>query len=82
MRTPIIVIATVVLVLLTASCALIEKARYAGAEYAGRAVALECALSLDEREKNLIAVNGWLLANNITSRAVAFDCDADGSPDF
>ncbi|KKK92087.1 hypothetical protein LCGC14_2706460, partial [marine sediment metagenome] len=66
----------------TVACALIEKIRYYGAEAAGRAVALECALSLDERQKNLTAINGWLTAQGVTARAVAFDCDGDGLPDF
>lgn len=64
------------------SCALIEQARYVGAEVAGRAVALECALSIDERKANLAAINGWLLANNVTARAIALDCDGDGQSDF
>ncbi len=64
------------------SCALVERARMYGAEAAARAVALECSLSQPERQKNLDAVNGWLLANNVTGRAVALDCDGDGLPDF
>ena len=74
-------VSTVLLVFL-GSCALVERARMYGAEAAARAVGLECALSQAEREKNLDAINGWLLANNMTSRAVALDCDGDGSPDF
>lgn len=68
--------------LLLSGCAVTDRARMYGAEAAGRAVALECALSKTEREKNLDAVNGWLLAQNITNRAVALDCDGDGISDF
>ena len=82
MKTPLVVIGAVILVATAASCALIEDARYASAEYAGRAVALECALSIEERKKNLVAINGWLLANLVTARAVAFDCNGDGMSDF
>ncbi len=64
------------------SCALIDEIRYVGAEAAGRAVAFECGLSLDERQKNLSAINGWLNGSGVTGRATAFDCDGDGSPDF
>ena len=64
------------------SCAAIEELRYVGAEAAGRAVAFECGLSLDERQKNLTAINGWLNGSGVTARATAFDCDGDGSPDF
>ncbi len=64
------------------SCALIDEIRYVGAEAAGRAVAFECGLSLDERQKNLAAINGWLNGSGVTGRATAFDCDGDGSPDF
>lgn len=64
------------------SCALVEKVRFYGAEATGRAVALECSLSVEERRKNLTAINGWLLANNVTARAVALDCDGDGRSDF
>lgn len=71
-----------VVLLLLSGCAVIDRARMYGAEAAGRAVALECALSKTEREKNLDAVNGWLLAQNITNRAVALDCDGDGISDF
>ena len=74
--------ASIVLVLTLGSCALVERARMYGAEGAGRAVLLECALSQTEREKNLTAINGWLLANGTTGRAVALDCDGDGLPDF
>lgn len=77
-----VVILAVVVALGVASCAIIEELRFVSAEVAGRAVALECALSRDERRKNLVAINGWLAAANVTSRAVAFDCDGDGSPDF
>ena len=72
----------IVILLPVASCALVERARMYGAEAAGRAVALECSLSHVERQKNLDGINGWLLANNVTGRAVALDCDGDGSPDF
>ncbi len=65
-----------------ASCALLDQVRYVGAEAAGRAVAFECGLSLDERQKNLTAINGWLNGSGVTGRATAFDCDGDGSPDF
>ena len=64
------------------SCALIERARMYGTEAAARAVALECSLSQPERQKNLDGINGWLLANDMTGRAVALDCDGDGTPDF
>ena len=74
--------ASIALLVLLGSCALVERARMYGAEGAGRAVALECSLSQPERQKNLDAVNGWLLANNVTGRAVALDCDGDGLPDF
>lgn len=70
------------ILLVLSGCAAIDRARMYGAEAAGRAVALECALSIPEREKNLHAVNGWLLANNITNRAVSLDCDGDGVSDF
>ena len=73
---------SIALLVLLGSCALVERARMYGAEGAGRAVALECSLSHTERQKNLDAVNGWLLANSVTGRAVALDCDGDGSPDF
>ena len=81
-RTPTIVIAAVALVLTTASCTLVDRARMYGAEAAGRAVALECALSLTEREKNVAAINGWLASQDVTSRAVGLDCDGDGFSDF
>lgn len=67
---------------LFSGCSAIDRARMYGAEAAGRAVALECALSFSERIKNLAAVNGWLVAQNITNRAVALDCDGDGVSDF
>ena len=63
-------------------CALVERARMYGAEAAGRAVGLECALSIAERQANLDAVNGWLLAQGVTARAVSLDCDGDGVSDF
>ncbi len=71
-----------VLIGVLGSCSLVDRARMYGAEAAGRAVGLECALSTTERQKNLAAINGWLLANDMTSRAVALDCDGDGAPDF
>ncbi len=74
--------ASIALLLLLGSCTLIDRARMYGAEAAGRAVALECSLSHVERQKNLDAVNGWLLANSVTGRAVALDCNAEGTPDF
>ena len=74
--------ASIALLVLLGSCALVERARMYGAEAAARAVALECSLSEAERQKNLDAVNGWLLANNVIGRAVALDCDGDGTPDF
>lgn len=74
--------ALAVSLVLFSGCAVVDRARMYGAEAAGRAVALECALSISEREKNLDAVNGWLLAQNITNRAVALDCDGDGVSDF
>ena len=74
--------ASIVLVLTLGSCTLLERARMYGAEAAARAVAFECSLSLDLRRENLNAINGWLLANNVTGRAVALDCDGDGTPDF
>ena len=64
------------------SCALVDEIRYVGAEAAGRAVAFECGLSLQERQKNLTAINGWLNGSGVTARATAFDCDGDGVPDF
>jgi len=70
------------LFLFLSACSFVEKVRYYSAEVAGRAVALECALSPEERMKNLAAINGWLAAANVTNRATAFDCDGDGSPDF
>jgi len=82
MGMPTIVIAAIILVLAAASCTLVDRARMYGAEAAGRAVALECALSVDERKKNLVAINGWLAAQDVTNRAVALDCDGDGMPDF
>lgn len=68
--------------LLIPGCALVDRARIYGAEAAGRAVALECALAVPERQANLAAINGWLLANNIVGRGTALDCDGDGVPDF
>ncbi len=82
MKTLNTVIPSIAIALLLGSCALLERARMYGAEAAARAVALECSLSLDERQKNLDAINGWLLANGVTGRAVALDCDGDGTPDF
>ena len=82
MKTLTTVIPSIAIVLLLGSCALLERARMYGAEAAGRAVALECSLSHTERQKNLDAVNGWLLANSVTGRAVALDCDGDALPDF
>jgi len=67
---------------LLGSCALAERARMYGVEYAARAVLLECSLSLAERQQNIDGINGWLLANNTTARALALDCDGDGIPDF
>ncbi len=64
------------------ACALVERARMYGVEAAARAVALECSLSIAERQKNLDGINGWLLANNVAGRAIALDCDGDGAPDF
>ena len=72
----------VVAFLLLPGCAQIDRARLYGAEVAGRAVALECALAIPERQANLAAINGWLLANNIVGRGTALDCDGDGAPDF
>ena len=82
MKTLTTVIPSIAIVLLLGSCALLERARMYGAEAAGRAVALECSLSHTERQKNLDAVNGWLLANSVTGRAIALDCDGSGDPDF
>ena len=73
---------SIAILLILGSCSLVERARMYGAEGAGRAVALECSLSQVERQKNLDAINGWLLANSVTGRAVALDCDGDGLPDF
>jgi len=70
------------LLLALSGCALVERARMYGAQAAGQAVALECSLSQDERQKNLTAINGWLTAQSITARAVALDCDGDGASDF
>jgi len=75
-------IAIAVAVLFLGSCALVERARMYGVEAAARAVALECSLSHAERQKNLDGINGWLIANNVTGRAIALDCDGDGNPDF
>ncbi len=63
-------------------CTFIDQVRYTAAEYAGRLVVVECSLSLTQRSANLSAINGWLAAANHTPRATAFDCDADGQPDF
>jgi hypothetical protein len=65
-----------------AGCALVEQGRLVAAEGAGRAAVVECALSIDERTKNLAAVNGWLMGEGYTHRAGALDCDGDGAPDF
>ena len=67
---------------LLGSCAVAERARMYGVEYAARAVLLECALSLAERKQNVDGINGWLLANSTTARALALDCDGDGMSDF
>jgi hypothetical protein len=65
-----------------AGCALVEQGRLVAAEGAGRAAVVECALSIDERTKNLAAVNGWLMGEGYAHRAGALDCDGDGSADF
>ncbi len=80
-KVPIAVVA-VAIAIGAGSCAAVEKFRMWGSEAAGRAVALECSLSLVERTANLTAINGWLLSNNVTARAIALDCDGDGAPDF
>ena len=72
----------IALLALLPGCSLIDQVRYTAAEYAGRIVVLECALSPTERLTNLSAINGWLATANHTPRATAFDCDGDGTPDF
>ncbi len=67
---------------LLGGCSFIDGIRYTAAEYAGRLVVVECALSLTQRSANVSAINGWLATANHTPRATAFDCDGDGGPDF
>ena len=63
-------------------CAVVEKSRMVAAEGFGRAVVAECSISRAERIKNLAAVNAWLMGGEYPHRAVALDCDGDGSSDF
>ena len=67
---------------LLGGCAVVAKARLIAAEGAGRAVVAECSLSERERTRNLQAVNGWLMAGSYPYRALALDCDGDGTSDF
>ncbi len=82
MRKRYLVLTLVATALALAGCAALDQARLWGSEAAGRAVALECALSVTERQANLDAINGWLTANSVTGRAMALDCDGDGASDF
>ena len=75
-------ILAILLLALLPGCSLVDQIRYTTAEYAGRLVVVECALSLTQRSANLSAINGWLATANHTPRATAFDCDGDGQPDF
>lgn len=81
---PIIICKTAVAVALVVlgGCAVVEKGRLVGAEYAGRAIIAECSFSRVERTKNLAAVNAWLQVEQYVHRAVALDCDGDGASDF
>ena len=75
-------IAAVALAAGLSGCSFIDGIRYPAAEYAGRLVLVECALSLTQRSANLSAINGWLASTNRTPRAIALDCDGDGASDF
>ena len=74
--------ALVALLAAVSGCGAIDQIRYTAAEIAGRAIVVECALSADFRRQNLTAINGWLTTNVYTPRAMALDCDGDGSSDF
>ncbi len=74
--------ASIGLALTLTGCGAIDQIRYTTAEIAGRAIVIECALSADFRKQNLNAINGWLTTNVYTPRAMALDCDGDGSSDF
>lgn len=74
-----IVTATIVLI---GGCAAVEKARVVGAEAVARAIVAECYLVEAERQKNLEAINLWLSQGGHAHRAMATDCDGDGSSDF
>lgn len=67
---------------LLGGCAWLDKAKPFVVEAAGRAVVGECFLSEGQRERNLVAVNGWLEARGHRPRVLALDCDGDGAPDF
>ena len=65
-----------------AGCSFVDQIRYTAAEIAGRAIVIECSLSMTERAANLSAITGWLATNNHTPRALALDCNGDGAADF
>jgi len=64
------------------ACSFVDELRYTAAEIAGRAIVIECSLSMTERAANLSAITGWLATNNHTPRALALDCNGDGTADF
>lgn len=63
-------------------CSFIDQVRFTTAEYTGRLILIECSLSIMQRTANLTAINGWLSSGNHTPRAIALDCDGNGSADF
>jgi hypothetical protein len=69
-------------VLLMTSCNYIDTARNFTGEQAARAVEVECGLSVEERQKNVVAINTALAGRGLPNRVTAFDCDGDDKPDF
>ena len=72
------------LALLLGACEIVSGAIDTGREYGGKgaaaAVEAECALSADQRAKNLEAVNNALAARGMTPQ-LPLDCNGDGVPD-
>lgn len=74
--------AAVAVLLALPACSYFEEGRLIAAQAAATAVRIECGFSDAERSKNLNAVNAWLNADGLDHRAVALDCDGDGTPDL
>ncbi len=70
------------LLFLFTACSAVDRVRDFSGEQVARAVEVECALSIAERQRNLEAVNRGLAARGLASKATALDCDGDGAPDL